>query len=336
MSPTSPECAPLRVAGVSKRYGRAAGTQALDGVSLEVGAGEVVALLGNNGAGKTTLMSICAGLLSADAGQVFVEGRETTADGGTPSPDLGLAPQDEAVYPTLTTRQNLRYFGRLSGLRGRELDGRTVDVARHLSIDDLLDRKARDLSGGQRRRLHTGLALMHRPTVLLLDEPTVGVDVDARAELLEFVRATARAGAAILYSTHQLHEVEALDARVVIIDGGRVLARGSVGELVARYAPPVAELRFDRADPELPADLASSVDLASTTPAGELRVVLRLPHAGTHVADVIASLPDATRRCLVGADVPAPSLEQAYLRIVRASPGASGATTTGDIQVEAG
>ena len=310
----------LLVEQVRRAYGKGPDlVQALDGVSLSVRHGEVVALLGNNGAGKSTLMSIVAGLIPTDSGRVWVEGECVTDGGGRPSRQVGLAPQEEAVYPTLTVCQNLRYFGRLSGLRGSELADRIDEVARHLSISDLQDRRASTLSGGQRRRLHTGLALMHRPTVLLLDEPTVGVDIDARAELLDFVRATAAQGAAVLYSTHQLHEVERLGASVVIIDGGRVLATGSVADLVARHAPPLVDLRFDSDDVHLPSDLMEALDEAGWTSSGQYRVVARLSDLRVGVPDVVDHLGDRARAALTGASVLPPDLETAYRRLTRGS-----------------
>jgi ABC-2 type transport system ATP-binding protein len=316
----APPAAPLVVDGVSKAYRTGdREIRALDGVSLRVASGEIVALLGNNGAGKSTLMSIIGGLVGADSGRVTVEGECVTDGGGRPSDQLGLAPQEEALYPTLTVRRNLTYFGRLAGLTRAELAARVEEVAGHLMLRDHLDRRAGTLSGGQRRRLHTGLALMHRPTVLLLDEPTVGVDIEARAELLDFVRATAATGAAILYSTHQLHEVEPLGARVVIIDAGRILGSGTAAELVARHAPPLVDLRFSTERVELPGDLLAALDEAGWTSTGQYRVVARLADPGTAVAEVIDHLGPAAQAVLQGASVVAPDLETAYRRIVRAS-----------------
>jgi ABC-2 type transport system ATP-binding protein len=315
-----PAAAALVVDSISKTYLQGDHeVRALDHVSLQVASGEVVALLGNNGAGKSTLMSIIAGLVPTDGGSVLVQGECVTDHGGRPSAQLGLAPQEEALYPSLTVGRNLRYFGRLSGLRGAELDSRVNEVAGNLLLREHLDRRASTLSGGQRRRLHTGLALMHRPSVLLLDEPTVGVDIGARAELLDFVRTTADQGAAILYSTHQLHEVERLGARVVVIDSGRLLANGSVAELVAANAPPLVELRFDRDEYELPAELLAALDESGWS-GSQYRVVARLADPTTAVAEVIESLPAATRAGLLGASIVPPDLETAYRRLVR-SPG---------------
>jgi len=306
----------LVVEGLSKTYGRDGdAVRALDHVSIEVGPGKVVALLGNNGAGKSTLMNIAAGLVRSDEGTVYVGGHEVTAPGAAPSSDLGYAPQEEALYPTLTVDRNLRYFGELAGLRADVLDGRVREVARHLLLDDLLERRAGTLSGGQRRRVHTGLALMHGPSVLLLDEPTVGVDIGAREELLGFVRTMATEGAAVLYSTHQLHEVEALGATVAIIDRGRIRDSGEVAKVVGRHASCAVELRFTRADVALPDDLWDAVDQAGSTSEGHYRVVARLASPDIQVAEVIDHLGPSARSQLVGAAVLEPSLERAYRQL---------------------
>lgn len=307
----------LLVESLSKTYGSGeAAVRALDDVSFGVSPGEVVALVGNNGAGKSTLMSIVAGLLAADSGTATVMGDETTAHGGTPSRHLGLAPQEEAVYPTLSVEKNLRYFGSLAGLSGAELDARVASVAASLMLDDLGDRQARQLSGGQRRRLHTALALMHEPEVLLLDEPTVGVDIGARLQLLEFVRGCAEAGCAVLYSTHQMTEVEQLASRAVILDKGHVLAQGHVQEIVTEHSPHLAELRFSLTEVALPARLREDVEEMRTTANDDLVVSIRLGEGDT-IADLLASLNDDARLVLVSAEIHRPSFEGAYVRIAR-------------------
>lgn len=312
----------LEVTRVSKTYRSGATVvRALDDVSVSVGRGEVVALVGNNGAGKSTLMSITAGLLSADSGTVTVMGDETTAGGGKPTRHLGLAPQEEAVYPTLTARANLAYFGTLAGLTGRELDDRVRTVAGELLLGDLLDRKAVELSGGQRRRLHTGLALMHAPEVLLLDEPTVGVDIDARLALLAFVRDMAQRGAAVLYSTHQMTEVEQVASKVVVLHEGRVLATGTVEEIVSHHAVPSAELRFTKDHDKTREALGERV--LSLRGAGQDHTVVevRLERSDTVVAEVVETLPGELRRTLVSAEIHQRSFEKAYVQLIRAADG---------------
>src|SRR5207244_2962683 len=171
----------LDVQGLSKAYGS---RQALDAVNLEVAAGEITALLGRNGAGKTTLVSIVAGLRSADSGRVVIGGIDAVAEPRRARANLGLAPQDTGVYPTLSCHDNLRLFAGLAGLGRREAGAAIDELAGSLGLTELLDRRAKELSGGERRRLHTAIALVGHPALVLLDEPTVGADVQTRSQLL--------------------------------------------------------------------------------------------------------------------------------------------------------
>jgi ABC-2 type transport system ATP-binding protein len=308
----------LQIQRVSKHY-RQGGTiiRALESVSMSVEEGQVLAVLGNNGAGKSTLMGITAGLLHPDEGQVLVHGEDVASSTNLTRGAVGLAPQDDAVYPVFTCRENLAFFGRLAGLRGSNLSRKVDEIARRLLLGDVIDTKASEMSGGQRRRLHTALALMHDPSIVLLDEPTIGVDIGARQQVLDFVISLADHGAAVVYSTHQLAEVERLGASVVILEGGRVVASGSVSSLVSEFAPPLVELRFDRDDYALPADLVRALDEAGWHPAGHYRVVARLADDDVGVTEVVDYLGDDARGGLVGAEVVLPNLESAYRRIVR-------------------
>jgi len=237
----------LEVDGLRKSYGP---NVALDGIDLTLEPGTILALLGPNGAGKTTLVSIIAGLRRADAGRVRVGGIDVDRDPHAARQLLGLAPQDTGVYLQLTVRDNLRFFGGLAGLRRRALVERIDEVADSLGLTDLLGRRTSELSGGERRRLHTAIALVHRPPLVLLDEPTTGADVRTRNEILATVRRLVDAGSTVVYSTHYLHEVEDLDAFVAIIDHGRVVARGPLKELMARHASSALELTFEGPVPD--------------------------------------------------------------------------------------
>jgi ABC-2 type transport system ATP-binding protein len=286
----------LRIEGLVKSYGH---HTVLAGVDLTVAAGEVVGLLGPNGAGKTTLVSVVAGLRPADAGRIEVAGVDAIADPRAAARHLGIAPQDLGIYPTLSVAHNLRLLGELSGLRGALLDERVAAVAAALSLTEFLGKRAGVLSGGQKRRLHTAMALVHEPRVLFLDEPTVGADVRTRAEILEAVSALAGAGVAVVYCTHYLPEIEQLGATVAVLEHGRIVARGSVDELIACHADPVATVAF--------------IDGRT--------VVLRDPQPGAAVARFLAGLGDDAR-ALAGVEITRPSLEGAYLAITGRTPGA--------------
>jgi ABC-2 type transport system ATP-binding protein len=231
----------LEVRGVTKSYGA---TVALAGVDLVVEPGTIIGLLGPNGAGKTSLVSIVAGLRRPDAGTVRVAGIEVARETKRAQRLIGLAPQETGVYLTITVRDNLRFFAELAGLRGGALTERIETVAGGLGLSDLMGRRATDLSGGERRRLHTAIALVHRPQLVLLAEPTVGADVRTRQEILTLVRSLADDGSAVVYSTHYLHEIEELDARVEFIDRGRIVARGALRDLVREHGSSTLMLTF--------------------------------------------------------------------------------------------
>jgi ABC-2 type transport system ATP-binding protein len=292
----------LDVDGVSKRYGD---RLALDGVSLVVEPGEVCGLLGPNGAGKTTLVSIIAGLRRPDGGRVHVTGIDVTTGGRAARLAVGLAAQETGVYPTVSVRANLELFAGLAGLDPRTATERIEELADVLELDGLMDRPARDMSGGERRRLHTAMAMVHRPPLLMLDEPTTGVDIATRSRLLAAIGRLARdEGCAVLYSTHYLPEVTELGATVAILDGGRIRARGSLAELIARHSLGLVEMTFDGPAPALPgAEVEGSVARVSTE-----------EHPGPLAARLVGGLgADADR--LVNVDLTPPSLETVFLAV---------------------
>ncbi|MFE6743262.1 ABC transporter ATP-binding protein [Streptomyces tubercidicus] len=293
----------LTLHGITKRYGP---VTALSEVDLDIAPGEIVGLLGHNGAGKTTLMSIVAGLLRPDAGQVRVLGRDPVREPHQARRQLGLAPQELGLYMPLTVRQNLLFFAELAGLRGRTADRRIEEVAEPLGLTDLLGRRASRLSGGQQRRVHTAMALVHRPPLLLLDEPTAGVDVQTREQLLEAVRTMAAEGTAICYSTHYLPEVETLDGSVAVLNGGRLIARGTLKELVRQYGDSGIELTFSGGPPDL------SLPWPVVRDGRVLRVTVDQPHLA--VPRVMAALGEAAGE-LVNLRLVQPSLDSVFLRV---------------------
>ncbi len=207
---------------------------AVDGLSLCVQAGEIYGLLGPNGAGKTTTLSMIAGLLLPDSGRIEL------ADGMSPdNPQarwyLGLAPQSLALYEPLSARENLRFFGRMLGLRGRHLRVAVDDALALAELSERADEPVRQFSGGMKRRLNLAVAMLHKPRLLLLDEPTVGVDPQSRNALLESIRFLRDAGHSIVYTTHYMEEAQKICDRVGIMDHGRLLAEGTVPELIRAY-----------------------------------------------------------------------------------------------------
>jgi len=220
----------LRADRLVKRYG---GRLALDQFCLQVAAGEIVGLVGSNGAGKTTFVEVVTGLVRPEAGALEVGGIDALS-GRLDRALVGAAPQEQALYPPLTVRQHLHLFGALSGMRRAGLK-RAVDATLgELGLEGVADRRAGLLSGGQRRRCQTACALVASPPLLMLDEPTVGADPETRRALLQAVTSRATAGAAVVYTTHYLAELEELGATLAVVSSGRVIARGSQAELLSR------------------------------------------------------------------------------------------------------
>jgi ABC-2 type transport system ATP-binding protein len=204
---------------------------AVDGVGFSIAPGETYGLLGPNGAGKTTTISMIAGLLKMDSGSASVAGEPVTTTNIAAKAEMGLVPQDLAIYPDLTGRENLRFFGKLYAIEN--LGARVDEVLDIIELADRADDKAKEYSGGMKRRLNIGIGLLHRPALLILDEPTVGVDPQSRNAILDSIERLGEEGMAVLYTTHYMEEAERLCDRVGIIDEGRIVAEGTRRELVA-------------------------------------------------------------------------------------------------------
>ena len=230
----------LLIQDVIKRYGA---LTALDGVSLEVKAGEFFGLLGPNGAGKSTLMSLVAGLRTANAGTLTLDGAAITTSDPAGRLALGLVPQHIALYEELSADQNLRIFGQLYGLHGATLKERINEALAAVQLADRRKVQVKKFSGGMQRRLNLAAALLHRPKLLLCDEPTVGVDPQSRNAIFEYLERLNRGGLTIIYSTHYMEEATRLCSRIGIIDHGRILALGTLDELLTRL-PFEEEIRF--------------------------------------------------------------------------------------------
>ena len=207
---------------------------AVDGLSLRIEPGEVFGLLGPNGAGKSTTIGMAVGLIRPDSGSVQLDG---VGDPSQPKARraLGVAPQSLAIYDDLSARENLDFFGRLYGITGKELKKRVGEVLDHVGLSSRGTDRVSGYSGGMKRRLNLAIAIIHRPAMLLLDEPTAGVDPQSRNNILDLVRDLAAGGTTIVYTTHYMEEAAKLCARVAIVDHGKVLATGTVGSLVAQF-----------------------------------------------------------------------------------------------------
>lgn len=221
----------IEVQGLRKTYGDRV---AVDGISFQVEPGRIFGLLGPNGAGKTTTISCLSGLLKPTAGTIRIAGHDVVRDAREAKRSLGVVPQELAIYLEISARENLRYWGGIQGLSGKDLDDRVETILARVGLADRAKEPVKAFSGGMKRRLNLAIGLVHEPKVVLLDEPTVGVDPQSRGHILELIRERAAAGCAVLYTTHYMGEAEGLCDDFAIIDDGRIIAEGDLEELLAR------------------------------------------------------------------------------------------------------
>jgi ABC-2 type transport system ATP-binding protein len=300
----------LECSGLSKVYGDLI---AVDGVGFTIEAGETYGLLGPNGAGKTTTISMIAGLLDNDGGTAVVSGNEITTKSTAAKAAIGLVPQDLAIYPDLTARENLRFFGKLYNIGG-SLSERVDEILDIIELSDRADDQTKEYSGGMKRRLNIGLGLLHKPDLLILDEPTVGVDPQSRNAILENVERLGAEGMAVLYTTHYMEEAERLCDRVGIIDEGQIIAEGTRRDLVALVGERDRLHLELSGDASTVADAVSEIDgIESCSSAGsELEVVT--VSASRALPDVVLSITES------GLDVHSiqvsePDLESVFLHL---------------------
>ncbi|WP_347715898.1 ABC transporter ATP-binding protein [uncultured Actinomyces sp.] len=301
---SQPHAPALDVREIRKSYGT---HEVLRGVDLRVEPGQILGLLGRNGAGKSTLITILCGLRRADSGTASICGhRPASADAARL---IGYAPQELGIYPDLSVTQNLAAFGELHGLGRREAASRAGEVVELLGLSEKRGQRASHLSGGQQRRLHAGMAIMHRPRLVFMDEPTVGADVEARSQILRAVRQLADEGAAVVYTSHYLAEFEELGSDIAILNEGRVVARGTLEEIIAGHGRAEVTLEFDRRVPVI--DGWSADDRT-------LRHIGDEADPGSRIGEALAS-PALQGARLMDVHITQASLHNAYLQIIKES-----------------
>ncbi len=300
------ECRDLR-----KRYGE---RTAVDGISFSIAPGETYGLLGPNGAGKTTTISMVCGLLRRDGGEVVVAGQPVDVGATEAKASIGYVPQDLAIYPDLTARENLRFFGRLQRLGGRDLDQRVDEILALTDLADRADDRVDRFSGGMKRRLNIGVGLLHRPALLVLDEPTVGVDPQSRNAILSSVEDLGRQGLAVLYTTHYMEEAERLCDRIGIIDEGRIKAEGTRRELVALVGQKDRVELVASGDVGAAATALAALDIVEEATGGDERIELVVDEARNHLARILET---ATGNGAVvrSVEVVEPDLEAVFLHL---------------------
>ena len=319
----------VAVTDLVKRFGDNA---AVDGVSFEIAEGEIFGLLGPNGAGKTTTISMISCLLAPTSGEVVVDGHSVTAEPRKVKCALGVVPQEIALYPTLTALENLKFWGRMYGLGGHLLEERVAEALETAGLADRAKERIETYSGGMKRRINIAAGIMHHPRVLLMDEPTVGIDPQSRNHILETVKELNRRGMTVLYTSHYMEEVESLCDRVGIVDHGRLIALGTLEELrrlvgddsvISVHVAELPEGALDglRALPEVDSvtsccagdehDADEGAGVAE--PAGEgVTVQVLSKESGTVLADVVAVLGRGGAKILA-VDVREPNLESVFL-----------------------
>ena len=256
----------LRVTDLTKSYGN---RHAVDAVSFHVEAGQTLGLIGPNGAGKSTTVSLICGLLQPDRGEVLLDGEPLTHGNSAAKHKIGLVPQEIAIYEDLSALENLKLFGALYGLKGATLKARCADALALVNLGDRAADKPATFSGGMKRRLNIAAALLHDPQLLILDEPTVGVDPQSRNAIFDSLETLKRQGRSLIYTSHYMEEVERLADHIVVIDHGKVIADESPAALYRR----------------LPAQAALTVDLAQAASAALLADLAQRPGVAKVDAD---------------------------------------------------
>ncbi|HKJ56533.1 MAG TPA: ABC transporter ATP-binding protein [Nitriliruptoraceae bacterium] len=287
---------------------------AVDDVSFAIQAGETYGLLGPNGAGKTTTISMVAGLLEPDAGRAVIMGTTVGPAVVEAKAHIGLVPQDLAIYPDLSARENLRFFGRLQRMPKEALSARIDTVLETVGLTDRADDQTKEYSGGMKRRLNIGIGLLHQPDLLILDEPTVGVDPQSRNAILEAVEALSVEGMAVLYTTHYMEEAERLCDRIGIIDNGRLQAEGTRDELLLITG------EVDKVSLQGSGDLRAAASDVAALPAvvsvgREPRSLdLTVRDAPSALADIVSTA-SAAGMAITDVEVARPDLESVFLHL---------------------
>jgi linearmycin/streptolysin S transport system ATP-binding protein len=301
----------IEVEGLRKSYGEVV---AVDGVSFRAESGAIFGLLGPNGAGKSTTIGCISGLLRPGSGRIRVMGNDVVLDGRAARATLGVVPQELALYDDISVAENVRYWGSAHGLRGTDLR-RCADEA--LQVTELLDRArttVKKLSGGLKRRLNFACGIVHHPKVLLLDEPTVGVDPQSRVRLLDLVREQAAAGTCVLYTTHYMEEAQNLCDRIGIIDHGTLIAMGTLSELRAQVGERDLVRLAGQFDPARVGEALSRMEALQIVEVGTDSLLVSVKEASRRLPALFGALADA------GAEIREttmiqPSLESLFIKL---------------------
>ncbi len=301
----------IEAVNLRKHYGR---IKAVDGIDLEVREGEILGILGPNGAGKSTTISMISTLIKPDEGKIMFRGRNIVDDPRVIRNILGMVPQDVALYPDLSALENLRFFGRLYGLKGSELDKRIKEVLDILGLNGRAGDSIKKYSGGMKRRVNIGAALLHHPRILVMDEPTVGIDPQSRKHILETVKGLNARGMTIIYTSHYMEEVEALCDRIYIMDYGRIIASGT-GEQLKRLIDKddTVEIQVDKATDQFIRQLKGNVKVKHVDVRGNN--IILISSGGSSILPDVFETAVGNDVKMLSVQVKTPTLEDVFLHL---------------------
>jgi ABC-2 type transport system ATP-binding protein len=301
----------VEIQGLEKHFGE---IPAVDGIDMHIEKGEILGLLGPNGAGKSTTISMIATLLEPTAGSILFMGKSIHEDPKRIQQVLGFVPQEIALYPTLTGKENLQFWGRVYGLRGGKLKERISEISQVIGLEERLKDRVDTYSGGMKRRLNIGVALLHKPKFIIMDEPTVGIDPQSRSFILDTVRELRDQGSTILYTTHYMEEAESLCDRIYIMDHGKMIAEGTKESLTAMInASEVIRLHVEAVDPLLITAL-QELKFVEKAVVEEDSIFLTVKENGSHYQSIIKAVFESGTQ-LKGMDIQKPSLETVFLHL---------------------
>jgi ABC-2 type transport system ATP-binding protein len=302
----------VSVEALCKRFGDVI---AVDGVSFAIDDGSIFGLLGPNGAGKTTTISMISCLLAPDSGNVLVDGHSVRTQSTAVRRALGVVPQEIALYPTLTALENLRFWGQMYGLSGRPLAEAVAYGLKMAGLEEQAKKRIETFSGGMKRRINIAAGILHRPKVLLMDEPTVGIDPQSRNHILETVRELSREGMTVLYTSHYMEEVEALCDRVAIIDRGRAIANGTLEELSALVGDEDrVRVEFAEENREAAATAVGALAGVSRAELCDSQLEVLAPDAAVVLGPMMAAIASAGA-AVRSVEVVEPNLESVFLHL---------------------
>jgi ABC-2 type transport system ATP-binding protein len=299
----------IETKGIKKYYKK---VRAVDGIGLEVRQGEILGILGPNGAGKSTAISVISSLIRPDEGDVFFKGESILKNPAAIRRVMGIVPQEVALYPDLSAAENLKFFGKLYGLRGEKLKTRMQEVLDLLELNGRAKDAVKNYSGGMKRRVNIGAALLHHPEVLIMDEPTVGIDPQSRSHILDTVKALNKKGMTIIYTSHYMEEVEQLCDRIYVMDHGKVIASGTKEDLKNLMGgDDIVSLQTDRASEGFLKELRGNLKVKNADQKGNSITLMVQKDC-----DILSDIFEAASRNgvkLKSLDIKTPTLEDVFL-----------------------